>query len=95
MKERKRYALKLTDDEWIEVEALSFEPFEVSPGDQLTRLQWIAIGEMCLGKAVRIERGDYDPMNDEDPYSAAKWAHDLRGIAKKIFNKFRPGDGKM
>ncbi len=91
-----RYQLEFTENEWEEIEALSFFPFVIVLGDTLTRPQWVALGNMALGKAQRIQQGAFGE-GDEDMggRSNKEWADQLRGIATKIFDKFLPGDGQV
>ncbi len=89
------YSLEFTDAQWEELVSLTFEPFEFFQGDSLTRGQWMALAEMCLGKAQRIEEGNYHIDDDDDGCDFVKWAEDLRVIASEIFAFFQPADGKL
>lgn len=99
------YDLTFSAKQWQEIESLGFEPFEPMTGESLTRGQWCAIGEMCLGKAQRIDAGDYGMEDGEGNAtdadleavgdSPAQWAEDLRGIAAIIFREFKSGDGRL
>lgn len=89
-----KYRLAFTSQEREEIEAMWFEGFEPDPSQPQPRSVWVAIGHMALGKAERIEVGEYgepeDDMEDND-----EWAAELRGIASKIFGEFQSGDGKI
>jgi hypothetical protein len=88
------YDLEFTDDEWEEIYALSFYPFEINEPVPLTRGQWTAIAHMAIGKAVLVGRGRYN-MCDEDAMDNPAWVADLNGIANKILAIFLPGDGQL
>lgn len=78
-----------SDQDWEEIASLGFEPFTIEPGQALTRQQWMAVAHMALGKAQRIENGDYGEDVDNG------WADQLRLIAETITDHFRPGDGNL
>jgi hypothetical protein len=88
----KTFPLDFTAKQWEEICSLGCEGFEPVPGKELTRLEWMCIGHMALGKAMRIENKDYGGSDDED---SPVWAAELREIAKIVFSNFRPGDGKI
>lgn len=88
------YKLELTAQQVEEVEALAFTGFEIDVFAGLGRDQWVAIGHMCLGKAQRIEAGEYGEPEDEMDDNA-EWAEELRGVAEIIFGEFQSGDGKL
>jgi len=90
------YSLPFSSSQWEELICMSFEPFEFGEGDSLTRGQWMALAHMALGKAQRIESGDYgaDPSSDDDGVDLVAWAEELREIAQVILAKFQPGDGQ-
>lgn len=88
------YKMQFNKSEWEEVEAL-VEPFCFKFTGQMTRPQWIAIAHMAMGKAQRIEEGDYGGGDEEESFDPATWAYQLRGIADVILTKFRPGDGQV
>lgn len=87
------YALQFSEEDWEEICALCFDPFEFDSEEALTRGQWMAIGDMLLGKAYRIEAGNFadDGPGDDNP----AWVAQLRRIADVIFGFFKPGDGKL
>ena len=89
-----QYKLGFDRGEWEEIDALSFDGFDPKQGKPLTRSQWIAVAHMALGKAARIEAGDYGGPEDDDE-DDTDWADTLRGIASKILNKFKSGDGQI
>ena len=89
------YHLDFTTEQWEELTALTFEPFEFAEGDALTRGQWLACAHMALGKAQRVESGDYGDPNEEEDLGSAAWAAELREIAGVILAFFRPGDGQI
>lgn len=90
---QKEYKLEFDEKDWDEIWSFSFEPFEFQREDVLTRGQWLAIAQMCLGKAELIENGRYD-MGDEHDGDNDEWADQLRSIADTILMFFQPGDGK-
>ena len=85
----------LDDTQWEEIESLGFEEFEPNSEKDMTRRQWMAVAHMCLGKAQRIESGDYGDTEENDPADNLRWANELREIAEVILTEFRPGDGKV
>lgn len=90
------YKLEFTAEEWEEIEAMSFTGFTPSRGKPLDRSQWIAVAHMALGKAERIEAGEYGkPEDDDDDADELDWSQTLRGIAEKITGQFKPGDGRF
>ena len=96
------YEFEFSDDQWDELVSMSFEPFEFSAGEKLTRGQWMALAEMALGKAQRIEEGFYgmvdendNDIGDADGVNVEEWAEQLRAIAAVIFQYFQPGDNKI
>ena len=86
-----KFKMEFTDEQWEEISSMGFDSFEPVPGEPLSRGQWIAIAHMALGKAQRIEEGHYGGGEEDDP----DWAGELRGIASKIMDEFKPGDGKI
>lgn len=68
----------------------NFDSFEPQP-----RKRWVAIGEMALGKAHRIEEGAYGQDDEDEGVDLEEWADELRGIASEIFEFFQSGDGKI
>jgi hypothetical protein len=89
-----KFKLDFSDQEQEEIEAMWFEGFEPDPTEPQSRSVWVAIGHMALGKAQRIEDGEYgEPEDDMDDNE--EWSDQLRGIASVIFNEFRAGDGKI
>ncbi len=93
---RDTYSLEFSESQQEEIISLGFEPFEPDPTQPMIRGQWMAIAEMALGKAVRIERGDYEAIT-EDGFDSddREWAEELRDIAHIILGFFQPGDGKL
>lgn len=87
------YALDFCESDWNEIESLAFGPF-VPDREGMSRSEWMAIANIALGKALRIEEGDFD-MRDEDDRDNSNWAQQLRDIAHTILAEFRPGDGKV
>lgn len=91
---RQLYQLEFSDADWEELQAMSFEPFEVVYREALSRIQWMALAEMALGKAQLIDEGRYDMgLGDDD--DSEEWADQLRTIARQILERFRPGDGQI
>lgn len=90
-----KYTLEFSDSDWEEILSLTFPPFEIEQGEPLIRIQWIAIGHMCLGKAYRINTGAYDEPDFDDGCDLPAWAEQLQNIAEKIFETFQPGDGQV
>lgn len=97
MSEAQKYRMAFTRPEWEEVCALGFDDFHPEHGKPMTRAGWVAVGHMLLGKAERIERGLYGggPDEDMDMDECLAWANQLRGIADKVFYKFKPEDGQV
>lgn len=88
------FKLEFTPKQWEEIESMSFPGFEPVAGEPMERAQWIGLGHMALGKAYRIEQGEYgEPEDDMDDNT--EWAEELRAIADVVFNEFRPGDMKV
>jgi len=87
-----RYALPFSEKQWDEIESLAFPGFEPSIGSAKTRGEWMAIQNMLLGKALRIERGDFS-LQETDGDEI--WAGELRLIADVIYREFKAGDGKI
>lgn len=87
-----QYKMEFTAEQWEEIEGMGFEGFEPMPDKALSRVQWIAIAHMALGKAQRIEDGNYGGGAEGDD---GDWADELRAIACKILGKFKAGDGQM
>jgi len=89
-----KFKLKWSKQQVEEIEAMWFDGFSPDPSEPQPRSVWVAIGHMALGKAQRIEAGEYgepeDDMEDND-----EWIDELRGIASVIFEEFRSGDGKI
>lgn len=96
-KKNGKYALRFSDVLWDEIEAMAFGNFEPSRKKPfMSRGEWLAIAEMSLGKAVRLERGDYDFEEEESPErETMDWAFDMRRIAAAILDEFKPGDGQI
>ena len=92
---RRQYELEFTEPQWEEIVNLGFEPFEVVPEESLTRGQWMAVADMALGKAWRLDRGDYALGEPDEAEDNERWAEELREIAHIILNKLRPGDGQI
>ena len=92
---QKTYAIEFSDDDWEEIQSLSFEPFEFDVGDELTRGQWMAIAHMCIGKAVQIKKGRYDMDDGQNTRLKREWTRHLNEIADTILEEFQPGDGKL
>ena len=88
-----QFKMEFTAKQWEEIEGMGFDGFKPMPDTALSRVQWIAIAHMALGKAQRIEDGNYgggaEGEDDED------WADELRAIASKILDKFKAGDGQI
>lgn len=89
------YHLEFTNHQWEEIFSLAFVPFFMTIGDKATRAQWVAVGQMCLGKAQMIEDGYYGGSCPDEGVDISEWAQDLRDIAEIIFAKFQPGDGQI
>lgn len=89
------YPLRFDPDQWEELIAMSFEPFEFGESDELTRGQWMALAHMALGKAQRVESGHYGDADEFEHQDSSRWAAELREIADIILDKFRPGDGQL
>jgi hypothetical protein len=89
------HKLEFSSRQWEELESLSFVPFTFSQGDALTRAQWLALANMAVGKAERIDAGDYGQRDEAEGFDPAAWSRDLRGIAAEILANFKPGDGKF
>ena len=49
---------------------------------------------MALGKAQRIEQGHYGGGTEGEDEDDGDWADELRGIASRILDEFKAGDGK-
>ena len=89
-----QYEMVFDKQQWEELESLTFTGFEINRETPMARDQWVALGHMCLGKAQRIEEGQYgEPEDDMDDNS--EWAEELRAIAAVIFGEFQSGDGKL
>lgn len=86
------YALSFTEKQWEEIEALAFPGFDPRFFPVKTRGEWMAIQNMLLGKALRIERGDFS-LQETDGDEI--WAGELRLIADVIYREFKAGDGKI
>ncbi len=85
------------EGEWKELIDLDMDA-DPKPGKGLTRRQWLNVADICLGKAQRIETGIYggDGFEDEeDREESMRWGLQLREIASKILNEFKPGDMKF
>lgn len=97
MTEPQQYTIDELDEcQWEELLAVTFPPFVFEAGDSLTRIQWIGLGHMCLGKASRIADGHYTMNGDsEERLDNNLWIESLHDIAQIIFNKFTPGDGQL
>lgn len=89
------YKLKFSSQQWEELISMTFEPFTFGKGARLTRGQWMAMGEMALGKAQRVDAGIYKIGEQDDEVNMPQWAEELRDIAAVIFDFFQPGDGKL
>lgn len=50
---------------------------------------------MALGKAQRIEDGNYGGGAEGEDNDDGDWADELRAIASKILDKFKAGDGQI
>ena len=89
-----KYRMAFTREEWVEICALEFDDFHPRKGHPMTRAAWVAVCHMLLGKAERIERGQYGggPDEDMDMDECMAWACQLRGIADKVFDRFKPGE---
>ena len=85
------YALEFAPQEWEEIDSLASGIIEVNA--DMPRTNWMAIGNMALGKAQRLEEGAYGLADDE--CDSERWAEELRAIADKIFSEFQPGDGRV
>ncbi len=83
--------LEFTPQEWEEIDSLASGLIEIKA--DMPRTHWIAIGNMALGKAQRLEEGAYGP--DDDGCDSERWAEELRAIAAIIFDTFQPGDGRV
>jgi len=88
-----KYELKFSKRDWEELTALMFEPFVFDEGAALTRSQWCALGDMCIGKATRLEHDR--SMSIVTRRTDLAWAAHLRRISDVIFTCFRPGDLKL
>lgn len=85
--------LQFTSSQWEEIQSLSFDPFHIKTYTPMTRPQWVAIGHIALGKAQRIEDGQYCDSDGE--CDCEEWSKDLREISDIIFNEFQPGDSNF
>ena len=94
---RRRYAFAFSTKQCNEIENLPAS-FRLKPANKQSRAVWMDIGHIALGKAQRIEAGNYGEDNGdgyEDGVDISAWAAELREIAGKIFDYFKPGDGKL
>lgn len=89
-----KFKLRFSEQQIEEIESMWCDGFEPDPTKPQPRNVWIAIGHMALGKAQRIEAGEYgEPEDDMDDNE--DWVTDLRDIADIIFGEFKAGDGKV
>ena len=95
MRVASQYKMGFTAKQWEEIEGMGFEGFAPTPDKALSRVHWIAIAHMALGKAQRIEDGTYGGGAEGEDEDDGDWEDELRAIASKILNKFRRGDGQM
>ena len=90
-----QYKMEFTDKQWEEIVGMGFDGFEPMPDKAFSRVQWIAIAHIALGKAQRIEDGHYGGGAEGEDEDDGDWADELRAIASKILDKFQPGDGQI
>lgn len=90
---RDNYYIDFSPEQWEELIAMSFEPFEFEQHEELTQGQWLALAEMALGKAHRIWMGAYDFPGEDNADFRGEWEDQLREIAAIILEKFEPGNG--
>lgn len=93
------YRLELTKGQDQEVEDLIEGLFDPAVPHWLSRRQWMAVGQMALGKAQLIEAGQYGesvdlPEKSADAEDNARWAAELRVLAGRVHQEFKPGDGR-
>lgn len=90
------YEMEFSPRDWVEIAALSFEPFDISEqGQPLTRGQWLAVAKMCYGKAHLCDAGYYGEEDSDEGFYPKAWSDQLRFIADRITKVFQPGDGKL
>lgn len=87
------YTFEFSSRLWEEVEALASGLFEINEDLTLPRRKWLALGQMALGKAQKMQEGYYGA--DDDETDIEQWTQDLQAIANTIFDFFKPGDGKI
>ena len=90
-----QYKMEFTDKQWEEIVGMGFDGFEPMPDKAFSRVQWIAIAHIALGKALRIEEGHYGGGAEGEDEDDGDWADELRAIASKILDMFKPGDGQI
>jgi|HubBroStandDraft_1064217.scaffolds.fasta_scaffold222705_2 hypothetical protein len=88
------YELDFLGREWNEIEIVVDMSGLGGSIDGWTRMEWLAIAYLLIGKASVIDAGRYD-TGDEDDNDNPAWATELREIAAKILDQFKPDDGKV
>lgn len=89
------YSFEFSTVQAEEINSLGFAPFEPDPESAMTRGEWLAIADMCLGKIERLKHGDYDDGAEDDEDYREAWIDDLQSIADIILDFCKPGDGKL
>ncbi|MCI0637435.1 MAG: hypothetical protein L0Y72_29465 [Gemmataceae bacterium] len=86
--------IECTDREWDKLCELWLELFFAwleADYEQSRPEQWMTLAEMALGKAQMAEEGRYLVEDDQFGIKTAAAAADLRGLARRILDYFKPG----